>query len=504
MQREYNVDVAIIGAGTSGMTAYKILKNAGLSVLLIEKGLFGTTCARVGCMPSKLLISAAERMHDLKSSYNFGFESMIKPDIDRIFERVRSERDRFVKFTTDYVDTIPKNEILKKVVYFDDDGVLSTFSGIKIHAKFHLVATGSQPIIPTLFNPTSAKASAQDKFIYQGSLFTNETIFDRIFRAGEHIGVAGAGVIGLELGQAFDELGLNTFIFGKNNQIANLTDPDVSKYAKELFKNKLQNFVPNSEIMKYKSRLESSGEYINWVYYKDLDVHKPVPKNETVDTSEDPDAVLGTRIFLDIMLIAAGRQPSVKVLKLQNAGVGLTDELPNFDAETMFCLNEDNEPINVLIAGDCTGQRPLLHDAADEGRTAAENIIRALNNEPIQKRYMPPPVTITFTNPGIATVGYSYETLKSNLDNVKIGVASFEDQGRSRILHKNSGLIKVYADKDSDLFLGAEMICPDAEHFAHTLSWALGTGMTVGQMLHLPFYHPTTFEGVRTALRDCS
>ena len=70
-------------------------------------------------------------------------------------------------------------------------------------------------------------------------------------------------------------------------------------------------------------------------------------------------------------------------------------------------------------------------------------------------------------------------------------------------MHKNSGLIKVYADKKTDLFLGAEMICSDAEHFAHTLSWALGAGMTIGQMLQLPFYHPTTFEGVRTALRNC-
>jgi len=499
MQREYNVDVAIIGAGTSGMTAYKILKNEGLSVLLIEKGQFGTTCARVGCMPSKLLISAAERMHDLKSSYNFGFESMIKPDFDRIFERVRTERDRFVKFTTDYVDTIPKNEILKKVVYFDDDGVLSTFSGIKIHAKFYLVATGSQPSIPREFEISQKNRQSDDDFIYQGSLFTSDNIFDRKFRAEEHISVIGSGVIGLELGQAFDELGIHTTIFGRNNQISNLTDPDISSYAKELFKNKFQNFYPNSEIKKYKSTLEANGEYINWIFYKDLD-NQDVNDAKVADDESD---VEGLKLFSDATLVASGRRPNISILKLQNAGVGLTDELPNFDAETMFCLNDQNEPVNILIAGDCTGQRPLLHDAADEGRAAAENIIRVLNDEPIQKRYMGPPVTITFTNPGIATVGYSYSQLQDYLDDVKIGVASFEDQGRSRILHKNSGVIKVYADKKTNLFLGSEMICPDAEHFAHTLSWALGAGMTVDQMLKLPFYHPTTFEGVRTALRNC-
>lgn len=501
MQREYNVDVAIIGAGTAGMTAYRILKKAGLSVLLIEKGAFGTTCARVGCMPSKLLISAAEKMSDLKSSYNFGFESMVKPNFERIFERVRTERDRFVKFTTDYVDTIPKNEILKKVVFFDDDGILSTFSGIKVHAKFYLVATGSQPAVPPNFRyQTNNLKHMKDpsSYFYQGSIFTSDTIFEREFRSTEHIAVIGTGVIGLELGQAFDELGLNTTILGRDNNISNLTDPDVSHYAKELFKNKLQNFIPNSSVNKYKSVFESTGEYSNYLFYKNLDEQSPEIIDET-----DEDAILGTKIFVDSLLVATGRIPNTSVLKLKNAGVGLTDDLPNFDAETMFCLDDQNEPVNVLIAGDCTGVRPLLHDAANEGKAAAENIIRALNNEPILKRYMGPPVTITFTNPGIATVGYSYNKLKDDLDNIKVGVASFEDQGRSRILHKNSGLIKVYADKNNDVFLGAEMICPDAEHFAHTLSWALGTGMTINQMLQLPFYHPTTFEGVRTALRDC-
>ena len=502
MQREYNVDAAIIGAGTSGMTAYRILKKAGLSVLLIEKGAFGTTCARVGCMPSKLLISAAEGMVDLKSSYNFGFESMIKPDMDRIFERVRTERDRFVKFTTDYVAEIPKNEILKKVVYFDDDGVLSTFSGIKIHAKFYLVATGSQPTFPNEFEiKQTTNTQGDDDYIYQGSLFTSDTIFERKFRAEEHISVVGAGVIGLELGQAFDELGIHTTIFGRNNQISNLTDPEVSGYAKEFFKNKLQNFYPNSEITKYKSTLEANGEYINWIFYKDLDNQDA--NDATLEDETSNEIIKGVKTFSDATLVASGRKPNIAVLKLHNTGVGFTEGLPNFDAETMFCLNDQNEPVNILIAGDCTGERPLLHDAADEGRAAAENIIRVINNEPIQRRYMGPPVTITFTNPGIATVGYSFSQIKDYLDDVKIGFASFEDQGRSRILHKNSGLIKVYADKKTDLFLGAEMICSDAEHFAHTLSWALGAGMTIGQMLQLPFYHPTTFEGVRTALRNC-
>jgi dihydrolipoamide dehydrogenase len=78
---------------------------------------------------------------------------------------------------------------------------------------------------------------------------------------------------------------------------------------------------------------------------------------------------------------------------------------------------------------------------------------------------------------------------------------SFEDQGRSRILLRNKGLLNVYGDLATGHFLGAEMLAPGAEHLAHLLAWALQAGMTVAQMLEMPFYHPVIEEGLRTALR---
>ena len=79
---------------------------------------------------------------------------------------------------------------------------------------------------------------------------------------------------------------------------------------------------------------------------------------------------------------------------------------------------------------------------------------------------------------------------------------SFEDQGRSRILLKNKGLLNVYADPATGRFLGAEMLAPAAEHLAHLLAWALQNKMTVAQMLEMPFYHPVIEEGLRTGLHD--
>ena len=67
---------------------------------------------------------------------------------------------------------------------------------------------------------------------------------------------------------------------------------------------------------------------------------------------------------------------------------------------------------------------------------------------------------------------------------------------------KNKGMLRVYAEQGTGLFLGAEMFGPAAEHIAHLLSWAVQNKMTVAQMLDMPFYHPVIEEGVRTALRD--
>src|SRR5699024_8912242 len=94
-----NVDVAIIGAGTAGMTAYRAAKRAGKRVVLIEDGPYGTMCARVGCMPSKLLIAAADHAHSARCSAPFGvYTDTPKIDGQAVMQRVRDERDRFVSF----------------------------------------------------------------------------------------------------------------------------------------------------------------------------------------------------------------------------------------------------------------------------------------------------------------------------------------------------------------------------------------------------------------------
>jgi dihydrolipoamide dehydrogenase len=151
------------------------------------------------------------------------------------------------------------------------------------------------------------------------------------------------------------------------------------------------------------------------------------------------------------------------------------------------------------MAGDAGSATPLLHEATDEGYLAGDNAGRYPRVQPHPRRA---PLGIVFTDPQITIVGVGHAALVAQGVKFATGIASFEDQGRSRVMAENRGCIAVYGEMGSGCFLGAEMAGPAAEHIGHLLAWALQQRQTVLQMIASPFYHPTVEEGLRTALRD--
>src|SRR5476649_2868839 len=108
------VDVAVIGGGTAGMTAHRAARLDGKRVVMIEGGAYGTTCARVGCMPSKLLIAAAEAAHSVDRARPFGVhvDGATRIDGAQVMQRVKSERDRLVEFIVEDVHALPAQDHL--------------------------------------------------------------------------------------------------------------------------------------------------------------------------------------------------------------------------------------------------------------------------------------------------------------------------------------------------------------------------------------------------------
>jgi dihydrolipoamide dehydrogenase len=457
MRNTLRIDVAVIGAGTAGLAAYRAARAAGASALVIEGGAYGTTCARVGCMPSKLLVAAAEAAHAIDRAPGFGVhvDGRVRIDGREVMGRVRRERDRFVGFVLQGVDSIPESDRVRGYARFTGPNTLEVAGGPTIQARSVVIATGSRPMIPPLL------AGLGERLVVNDDVFDWEDL-------PESVAVFGPGVIGLELGQALARLGVRVVVLGRGGRVGPITDPYVHRAAVAAFGAEFR-LEPDAHV----TRVERVGDGVE----VDYTGHDGTPRSER----------------FDFVLAATGRSPNVDALGLEHAGIALDAKgVPVFDPTT---LQAGASP--VFIAGDANNDMPLLHEAADEGKIAGDNAAKFPRVMAGPRRA---PLGIVFTDPQIAIVGRGFAQLKIHA--LATGEVSFEDQGRARVMLRNRGHLRVYGDPATGRFLGAEMVGPDAEHIGHLLAWALQSGMTVGRMLEMPFYHPVVEEGLRTALRD--
>jgi dihydrolipoamide dehydrogenase len=457
--KKLNVDVAVIGTGTAGIAAYRAAKAQGARTVVIESGPYGTTCARVGCMPSKLLIAASEAAHMLRAASAFGVHAR-ETHIDgvAVMERVRRERDRFVGFVLKGVDEIPPEDKLVGHARFTGAQSLRVDDHTEIDAARIVIASGSAPTRPPQLDNVGPGIITSDDVFYWDDL-------------PHSVAVIGAGVIGLELGQALTRLGVRVTVFARGGRVAQLTDPEVLHVAAKTLAGELD--------LRFQSRVVGAVQ----------------DGSQVALTTCDAMGTETTERF-QYVLLAAGRAPNVGDIGIEHSGLALAaDGVPRFDSRTMQCGSS-----HIFIAGDANNERPVLPEAADHGKIAGDNAGRYPDVRPGLRRT---PLTIAFTEPNIATLGANYRSLcASGMPKFAVGEVSFENQGRSRVMLQNKGMLRVYGQYGTGRFLGAEMIAPRAEHLAHMLAWACQGRMTVERMLDMPFYHPVVEEGVRTALRD--
>ncbi|OUS28624.1 dihydrolipoyl dehydrogenase [Gammaproteobacteria bacterium 45_16_T64] len=452
------VEVAIIGMGTAGMGAYRAARKHSDSVVLIEGGEYGTTCARVGCMPSKLLIAAADAAHHARHTDVFGgHASPVVVDGKAVMDRVQRERDRFVGFVLESVESFDPEHKITGYARFRDAHTLIVDGHTEIQAERIVIATGSRPAYPDILKGAGAR------------LLSNDSIFE-LEDLPESVAVFGPGVIGLELGQALSRLGVRVKVFGRSGSVANIADAEIRAYAEKTFN---QEFYFDA-----KAKIEQIEETEQGVDIRFIDRS-------------------GQRVTENFayVLAATGRVANVDRLGLENVDIELDERgVPVFDANTM-----QSSIAHIFIAGDANNSLTLLHEAADEGAIAGAN---AGVFPELRRGLRRAPLSVVFTEPQVAAVGLSLRDIESGFPHYAVGQISFEGQGRSRVMAKNRGLLKVYAEQGTGVFLGAEMFGPAAEHIGHLLAWARQQQMTISQMLEMPFYHPVIEEGLRTALRD--
>ncbi len=450
------VDVAVIGAGTAGLNARSEVVKCGGSVLLIEHGPYGTTCARVGCMPSKLVVAAAEHARAVRDAGVFGVHAAGGPEIDgpAVMARVQRERDRFAGGMVRATEELPADQRLRGHARFTGPTGLEV-EGERIEAGAVVIAAGSSPWLPPPFD------ALEDRVL------TSDTIFE-LRNLPRSLAVIGTGVVALELGQAMAQLGVEVAFFNPFDHLGPFSDPKLQEAARRTLGARLELHL-NTEV----EAVEPDGHGLRLAWQ-----------------AEDG---TGHERRFDQVLVAAGRRPNLAGLDLEATGLALDDKgRPDWNPRTTQCGK-----LPIFMAGDVTGASGLLHEAADEGRIAGANAVHYPKVEPHERRAS---IAIAFTDPQMAIVGRSFADLDQS--EVAIGEVSYADQGRARVMARNEGLARLYARRGCGTFLGAELLAPAAEHMAHLLAWSCQQELSVPRMLEMPFYHPVLEEGLRTALRS--
>lgn len=345
---------------------------------------------------------------------------------------LRSLRERYVKGTLRATDTLGARNVAGRARFVAPDTL--EVNGERIKARRIIVATGSRPIVPEAWCPLGE------------AVLTSDDIFE-LERLPERLAVIGLGGLGAELAQAAARLGAEVHAFEAIETVAGLTDPEVSAMAVDCLR-------------------------------RDLHVHLGAPAELGAGPGGIRVRAGDTKVVVDKVLAALGRRPNLERLGLREIGAPLdAHNVPRFDPCTLRIGD-----LPIFIAGDANRDRPLLHEAADEGYIAARNALADADTTYARRAGL----QIVFTDPNVAVVG----------------TVDLLGQSRLRMTGDDHGRIRLYADAHNGELLGAELCAPQGEHLAHLLALAVQQRMTVFELLRMPWHHPVLEEALRVAVRD--
>ena len=445
------LDIAIIGAGTAGLSARAEVAQVTDSYRVFDPGPYGTFCARAACMPSKALLHSAHayhRRHALEALGILGGDAL-KVDAARVMEETRKLRDSLVEGVKDSMESWRDTHLVPHAAILEPDGILRA-GETRFRPRATVIATGSQPVVPEGWRDRLGDR-----------LLTSDDVFD-LRDLPRRMAVIGLGPVGLELGQALARLGVEVTGFDPAATIGGLADPDL--------------------LARFRRSLSDEMTIVNAAA-------DPVA-TESGAIRMDWD---GGETEVDMVLVAMGRRPNIDALGLEAWDVALDEDGRPDLPEGQLNLPETR----VYFAGDAGTGPALLHEASDEGRLAGH--FAACNGDARFDRRTP--LRMVFSDPQIALAGATWDALKDRAEEIAIGEASFDQSGRTRLQRATGGALRIYAEKATARILGAAIVAPEAEHLAHLLAYAIDRQDDLRALLRMPVYHPTDEEVLRRGLR---
>lgn len=444
-ERILTPDICVVGAGSGGLSVAAGAAQMGASVVLIEKGRMGGDCLNAGCVPSKALLAAAHAAAAARRADAFGLRASVAVDFAAVMAHVHDVIARIAPH-----DSAERFESLGCTVLRDEARFLDARSlragPVIVRPRRVVLATGSRPARPDL--PGLAAVP----------VLTNETVFD-LARAPERLVILGGGPIGVEMAQAFLNLGVPVRL-ATRSVILPKDAPDLRAVVRD--------------------RLLADG----------LDLHEHAA---AVAVEPGPVLVLadGTRLAGSHLLVAVGRTPTVAGLGLDEAGIAHD---PHHGITVTARLRTTNR--RVFAIGDCAGPPYFTHRAGHDAGIVVRN---ALFRLPARARHDLIP-WVTYTDPELAQVGLTEaQARQRHGDSVRVLAESFVGNDRAQAERRTEGRLKLVTDRRGRV-LGCGIAGPHAGDLIQPWALAVAQGMSVGPLATLIAPYPTLGEtGKRAA-----
>ncbi len=446
-----NLDVLVIGAGTSGTDAANFAKKNSDSVGVIEKGVVGGDCTFNACMPTKALIEAARLYKKMRSADFFGLPIIsseadyknVKVFKDRIVNRIGSGRD-------------------KKLI----QSGLKLFRGNARFISPHEVAVGDELITANkiIIATGSTPGAPPIPGLREAGYVTNVEAL-KLERTPRRLAIIGGGPIGVEFAQIFAAFGSQVHIYEALGRILAGEDEDISQAIIGLFAKQGISVTTSAKVEQIGN--SGAGKLI---------------------TTRNADGIL-KRDEYDEILVATGRKPAIDDLNLGVAGVKFSNKGIIVDSST-----QTNVP-HIWAAGDVTGTALFTLIAWEQGEVAGAN---ATSRERKELKYEILP-RVTFCDPEVASVGLTEQQAKEQGHKVKAGKYDYVSLSRTIVTNETDGFIKIVAEQGSGRIIGGHIMGFEASTLIHEIATAMSRGLTVSDVGNTFHAFPTYSEGVRYA-----
>jgi len=454
-------DVVVIGSGPGGYVCAIRCAQLGLKTACVERWpTYGGTCLNVGCIPSKALLESSELLHRAKTEFKrhgiqvdptFDLGKMMKRKAKIVTSLTRGVGSLFEKNGIDGIQGLGSIEGPGRVKVTAEDGSTRILETTSI-----VIATGSE-----VSSIPGVELDGEHVF---GS--TEALSLDAV---PGHLGVIGAGVIGLEMGSVWRRLGSKVTVFEYMDKPLAFADEDVITEAQRAFRK-----------LKIDFRLGVA-----------------VQSTEVVDggvkvtfKARDGDAV--DSVVVDKVLVSVGRRPNTDGLNAQAAGVEL-------DSRGRVIIDENFQTTvpDIFAVGDVVRGPMLAHKAEDEGVAVAEIIA----GKPGHVNYDVIP-SVVYTAPEIAWIGKTEKELTEAGTAYTVGRFPFQANGRAKALESTQGFVKMLADARTDRVLGVHMIGPYVGELMGEIAVAMEFGASAEDIARTCHPHPSLSEVLREAALD--